>query len=181
MESAVGHPLQQLLAICSLLLPQLLDRAGGAGQRVGAGLVQQPIQLAAHRFEQLPPHRRGEGIEGGAVDGHGGGVGRRQGPEGLLRLGVAASAAMPLPATTISPLFSPPSPRLKQHFSLNEPNPRPTALVYMGIFICALCKCICGIWQDWTRGYRCGSGHLNPHCCHGYFSTTTHSGIWKNK
>ena len=70
-ESAVGHPLQQLLAVVCHLLPQLLDRAGGGGQRVGAGLVQQPIQLAAHRFDQLPPHRRGEGFEGGAVDGHG--------------------------------------------------------------------------------------------------------------
>ena len=49
-EPAVGHPLQHLLAMCSLLLPQLLDRAGGGGQRVGTGLVQQQIQLTAHRL-----------------------------------------------------------------------------------------------------------------------------------
>jgi hypothetical protein len=26
--------------------------------------VQQPIQLAAHRLQQLPPHRRGTGLDG---------------------------------------------------------------------------------------------------------------------
>ena len=36
------------------------------------------------------------------------------------------------------------------HFILNEPNPFPTALVYLGVFICAFCKCICGVWQDWA-------------------------------
>ena len=28
-------------------------------------------ELAAHRLQQLPPHRRGEGFEGCGVDGHG--------------------------------------------------------------------------------------------------------------
>ena len=59
-----------------------------------------------------------------------------------LEIRCRPSAAMPLPATTISPPFSPPfsppSPRLQQHFILNEPNPRPTALVYLG-FLSALC------------------------------------------
>ena len=36
------------------------------------------------------------------------------------------------------------------HFILNEPNPIPADLVYLGVFICAFCKCICGIWQDWA-------------------------------
>ena len=102
-----------------------------------------------------------------------------------LEIRCRPSAAMPLPATTISPPFSPPfsppSPRLQQHFILNEPNPRPTTLVYLGFFICALCKCICGIWQDWTRGYRCGSSHANPHSGHGYFSAVAHSSHWKAK
>jgi len=49
-----------------------LEHGGETWIAIGADLVQQPIELAAHRLDQLPPHRRGEGLEGGGVDGHGG-------------------------------------------------------------------------------------------------------------
>ena len=67
------------------------------------------------------------------------------------------------------------------HFILNEPNPIPADLVYLGVFICAFCKCICGIWQDWARGCRCGSSHVNPHYCHRYFSSIAHFSNWQIK
>lgn len=70
-EPAVGHTLQQLLSAVLLLLPQLVDLPGVGGQRVRRLAGEQPIQLAAHRLDQLPPHRRGESFEAGGVEGHG--------------------------------------------------------------------------------------------------------------
>lgn len=67
------------------------------------------------------------------------------------------------------------------HFILNEPNPIPADFVCLGVFICAFCKCICGIWQDWARGCRCRSSHINPHYCHRYFSSIAHFSNWQIK
>ena len=42
-----------------------------SGLYFGRLAVHQQIQLAAHRLDQLPPHRRGEGFQSGGVDRHG--------------------------------------------------------------------------------------------------------------
>ena len=57
--------------------------------------MQQPIQLAAHRLKQLPPHRRGEGLDGGDVDEYGGGMGLSSEGKlfGAVRVGLALNSS----------------------------------------------------------------------------------------
>ena len=83
-EPAVGHPLQQFLTVRLLLVAQVGDLARLGGERVRRLAVEQPLQLQAHRRDQLPPHRRGEGFEAGGVEGHGAGN-RRPGDQGEKR------------------------------------------------------------------------------------------------